>query len=234
MGASVVKNGPLCCGAGGATGSNCCAKNAGKSMEIQARPMGPGLQNSDDIANDANGKAGDGVWVAGKDDQQEGQDGDHEETYEDGSTYAGQIMSGRRHGHGVWTSTAEQYSGQWKEDQRDGQGQQQWQDGRVYVGQFKEGRFDGVGRMEWYTPHGLMVYDGQYENDMKHGEGKYIWPDKRIYQGQWVRGKRSGRAIYTNTVGQQREGIWKDDQIERWLDGGDPSLLEPGATEKDT
>ena len=36
-----------------------------------------------------------------------------QETYEDGSSYEGQLADGRRHGYGTWTSTAEQYSGQW-------------------------------------------------------------------------------------------------------------------------
>jgi len=151
----------------------------------------------------------------------EPREGDEEETYDDGSTYVGQLISGKRHGHGVWTSPAEQYAGQWKHDHRDGQGRQTWQDGRVYDGQFQEGKFDGVGRMEWHTPQGLMVYDGAYVNDVKHGHGKYHWPDGRIYDGQWSQGKRWGQAVYVNSGGERREGIWKDDKLERWLDTND-------------
>ncbi|CAE8740599.1 unnamed protein product [Polarella glacialis] len=47
---------------------------------------------------------------------------DGEETYEDGSSFVGQLREGRRHGAGVWTSASEQYSGQWENDQRDGCG----------------------------------------------------------------------------------------------------------------
>ncbi|CAE7742607.1 rsph1 [Symbiodinium sp. KB8] len=43
-----------------------------------------------------------------------------QETYEDGSSYEGQLADGRRHGHGTWTSVAEQYCGQWVHDQRHG------------------------------------------------------------------------------------------------------------------
>jgi len=143
-----------------------------------------------------------------------------EETYEDGSSYSGQLLEGRRHGHGTWISPAERYSGQWKGDHRDGQGRQTWQDDRTqrtYEGQFKSGNFDGHGRMEWHTTNGLMVYEGQYLNDLKHGMGRYAWPDGRIYDGQWREGKRWGRAVFTNSLGVRREGEWAEDKVQRWL-----------------
>lgn len=43
-----------------------------------------------------------------------------QETYEDGSSYIGQLANGRRHGNGTWKSAVEQYSGQWVNDQRAG------------------------------------------------------------------------------------------------------------------
>merc|ERR1719221_2471598 len=145
---------------------------------------------------------------------------DGEETYEDGSTYVGQLTAGnpgQRNGRGVWTSPSEQYSGQWCNDQRNGQGRQTWQDGRVFEGQFKDGKFDGHGRMEWHMPTGLMVYEGQYVDDLKHGSGRYVWPDNRVYDGQWQRGQRGGRGTYSNSAGVKREGIWHEDRVEKWL-----------------
>lgn len=144
-----------------------------------------------------------------------------EETYEDGSSYKGQLSDGRRHGKGYWKSETEEYTGQWRNDQRDGHGKQTWQDGRTYDGQFKEGKFHGRGRMEWYTQTGLMVYDGEYLDDLKDGKGKYVWPDNRCYDGEWKRGQRWGRAVYTNSNNQKRVGIWKEDKVERWLETGD-------------
>merc|ERR1740123_2725118 len=107
--------------------------------------------------------------------------------------------------------------GQWKQDQRDGQGRQTWQDGRVYEGQFKNGKFEGFGRMEWHMANGMMVYEGEYVDDLKHGHGRYIWADGRVYDGEWRKGVRSGKATYTNANGQTRQGVWKDDKIERWV-----------------
>mmetsp|Transcript_17330 Transcript_17330/g.50672 ORF Transcript_17330/g.50672 Transcript_17330/m.50672 type:complete len:260 (+) Transcript_17330:113-892(+) len=159
--------------------------------------------------------------------------GDGEETYEDGSSYRGQLVEGRRHGYGQWTSPGELYTGQWRNDHRDGQGRQTWQDDRaqrLYEGQFKAGCFDGHGRMEWTTPEGLVVYEGQYVNDSKHGIGRYSWPDGRVYDGQWRDGKRSGRATFTNSAGVKRDGVWGDDKVERWL--SDPGGHSEGAWEQ--
>mmetsp|Transcript_44112 Transcript_44112/g.101904 ORF Transcript_44112/g.101904 Transcript_44112/m.101904 type:complete len:209 (-) Transcript_44112:19-645(-) len=147
---------------------------------------------------------------------------EEEETYEDGSCYKGQLVQGKRHGCGVWSAPTESYFGQWKNDHRDGEGRQTWQDERarrVYEGQFKAGNFDGYGRMEWHTANGTMVYEGQYSNDLKHGTGRYSWPDGREFNGQWRYGQRWGRATFTNAAGLKRESMWREDKFERWVDG---------------
>lgn len=140
------------------------------------------------------------------------------ESYDDGSTYKGSLLDGKRHGHGVWVSEKIQYDGQWVDDHRHGRGLQNWQDGRVYTGQFREGKFHGNGHMVWRTHLGLMSYEGQYAEDVKHGQGKYTWPDKRSYDGEWQNGMRSGTATYTSATGKEQRGIWKDDAVVRWLD----------------
>lgn len=146
---------------------------------------------------------------------------DVHETYEDGSTYDGQIIGGERHGKGAWKSQQESYEGEWNQDARHGAGTQSWEDGRLYVGKFRDGKFHGFGRMEWSTPQGMMAYEGEYCDDVKHGEGKYCWPDGRIYDGQWVDGARTGKATLINPRGDRRQGMWKADKLERWIEDGD-------------
>jgi len=219
-----LSSGTVCCVKDDQGSITCCAKPSdGKGAEIvRSRPFGfPGLDTGDKLAEqqaEQPGAAGQQAWPFQGAEVPTQREGDEEETYDDGSTYVGQLVGGKRHGQGVWTSPAEQYVGQWKGDHRDGLGRQTWQDGRVYEGQFQEGKFDGQGRMAWHTPQGLMVYEGQYINDVKQGTGKYIWPDGRIYDGEWSQGKRWGKAIYINSGGERRDGIWKDDKLERWVD----------------
>jgi len=224
----------------------CCGKPGEGNEIVRAQPVGfqefPGLLTSDKLAKQKEKPAQDNPCLYQvpepildqKEEPEPAQDSfglykilevppdqnedDVEETYDDGSTYVGQIVGGQRHGHGVRTSADEQYSGQWKHGHRDGQGRQTWQDGRVFEGQFREGKLEGRGRMEWHMPKGLLVYEGEYVNDLKEGQGKYIWPDGRMYDGEWYQGKRSGKATFVNSAGERRESIWNDDKLERWCD----------------
>lgn len=139
--------------------------------------------------------------------------------YDDGSKYIGELQRGRRHGHGRWSSEKKEYVGQWQNNEMHGQGTQKWTDGRMYVGQFKTGKFWGDGRMVWTTPGGVLVYEGQYYDDAKHGSGKFIWADSRSYDGEWNYGKRSGKGSYTNSKGQEREGVWLNNRFQHWSDG---------------
>eukprot|EP00933_Yihiella_yeosuensis_P023008 TRINITY_DN17985_c0_g4_i1.p1 TRINITY_DN17985_c0_g4~~TRINITY_DN17985_c0_g4_i1.p1 ORF type:complete len:239 (+),score=31.21 TRINITY_DN17985_c0_g4_i1:83-799(+) len=211
----------------------CCAKNTSTTGSdiVKARPMSypeqdpafrnellwPGaLQGTGAESEDGKGGSSGQNKAATSSTYQEPVEG--EENYEDGSAYAGQLLNGRRHGYGTWTSIAEKYTGSWIADQRDGKGKQTWQDGRTYEGSFMAGKFHGQGCMRWETPEGLMMYEGEYVSDMKHGFGKYVWPDNRVYEGEWREGQRCGKARYTNAQGQSRLGIWKSDKVERWLE----------------
>lgn len=232
----LLENGlPFCCGTGTAS-LDCCERSGGmKNDIIRAPPMQypePSTKASDGLVwqlvgggngNAANGDNNKGMAAAVAGSTNGGGCSglsaiEAEETYEDGSMYTGQIAAGKRHGRGVWTSASEEYTGQWKDDQRDGQGKQTWHDGRVYEGQFKAGKFHGQGRMEWHMPTGLMVYEGQYVDDLKDGFGRYVWPDKRVYDGEWKKGMREGRATFTNSCGQSRQSVWRENKVEKWLE----------------
>merc|ERR1719223_120983 len=126
----------------------------------------------------------------------------------DGSRYRGQMLDGRRHGEGEWSSGSAEYVGQWENDTMHGNGRHTWTDGRSYEGQFVRGQFSGKGRMEWGTKKGPLVYDGQYKDDMKHGNGCFKWPDGRAYNGEWSSGKRHGKGAYTDTRGDTKIGYW--------------------------
>mmetsp|Transcript_100999 Transcript_100999/g.159706 ORF Transcript_100999/g.159706 Transcript_100999/m.159706 type:complete len:215 (-) Transcript_100999:9-653(-) len=165
------------------------------------------------------------IGMIGKGDVQNGDnnskmDGDEDETinFEDGSTYQGQVINGKRHGKGIWQSRTGQYDGQWKDDMQHGSGAQTWSDGRSYKGEFCQGKFSGKGKMEWHTAKGHLTYEGQYVNDLKEGQGKFSWSDGRHYTGEWLKGKRHGKGVYTNAKGETKKGIWAQDKFEKWLD----------------
>jgi len=55
------------------------------------------------------------------------------------------------------------YTGQWKNDVRDGQGTLSFPDGKKYVGQFKDNKQHGNGTL--YNGEGKVIREGMWEND---------------------------------------------------------------------
>lgn len=201
--------------------SRCLQDRCGEGELVETRPAyTPGIDSWEKMGVSASSGCSSRSPVesdfnnpTGKDYQQ-----DASLTFNDGSTYTGSTsVDGKRHGFGTWKSLTGQYTGEWKDDQQDGQGEQRWQDGRIYVGQFQRARFHGHGRMEWHT-QGLMIFEGQYVDDQRNGQGKFVWPDGRIYDGEWTDGMRWGQGTYFNTKGQPRKGLWVNDKLDRWLD----------------
>ena len=96
-------------------------------------------------------------------------------TLADGSTYAGEELDGRPHGHGkrVWMS-GDVFVGQWAKGQmHDSRGKYTYASGSVYDGAFKRGRKHGRGVYKFNTG---QKYVGQWQNNEMHGKGKYTWP----------------------------------------------------------
>lgn len=138
------------------------------------------------------------------------------------ATYTGEVVDGKRHGHGTWRNPTETYVGQWFEDKEHGAGRQSWQDGRSYEGEYVNGMFSGHGKMVWPVDDGLMIYEGQYKDDFKNGHGKFTWPSGSVYEGGWLHGRRHGRATFRARTGQQRQGFWHSDEFQGWTSEAEP------------
>ena len=77
------------------------------------------------------------------------------------------------------------YSGEWKGDQKHGQGTFRWENG--------------------------MSYTGQWANNRRNGEGTFIWPNKQQFVGMWVNDQRTGPGRLTMPDGSVMEGVWTKD-----------------------
>lgn len=77
------------------------------------------------------------------------------------------------------------YTGEWKQQKRDGQGTQTWPDG--------------------------TVYSGSWMNNVANGSGKFVHSNGDTYEGEWKDGKAHGYGVYTHGNGGRYEGYWVDD-----------------------
>ena len=99
----------------------------------------------------------------------------------------GQFANGLRHGEGVQLHASGQwYTGQWKFDERHGEGTHKDNRG-VYSGLWMDGK-RVHGTHESAVDGEKKVYDGQWANGQAHGVGTLTVGDKQ-QQGHWCRGE---------------------------------------------
>eukprot|EP01022_Parablepharisma_sp_SALTPOND_P018657 TRINITY_DN3081_c2_g1_i1.p1 TRINITY_DN3081_c2_g1~~TRINITY_DN3081_c2_g1_i1.p1 ORF type:complete len:771 (+),score=47.91 TRINITY_DN3081_c2_g1_i1:288-2600(+) len=79
-----------------------------------------------------------------------------------------------------------------------------------------------IGRMVNATRENLWKIKSRekaYLNGTCFGKKRinYYRPSGKKYQGEWVNGKQSGRGVYINDNGIQKEGIWENGNRIKWL-----------------
>jgi hypothetical protein len=96
--------------------------------------------------------------------------------------YMGQVRTGTKTAHGrgtcTWKKTGSKYEGEWKDDNKGGQGVYIWADGKRYEGEFKGGDMSGRG-VVWIP--GGRVFDGAWAGDCPL-QGTAIEPDGTLFR----------------------------------------------------
>jgi len=105
-------------------------------------------------------------------------------------------------------SNGDEYEGQLKDNQLDGNGTYSFSNGDKYVGQFKSGSKNGYG--EYYYKDGSK-YIGEWKNNIKNGRGTFYYLNSDKYFGEFQDGKRHGKGRYYYSDGDQHFGDWKYD-----------------------
>lgn len=135
------------------------------------------------------------------------------------SQYVGEMLDGRRHGHGTFTfANGDRYNGSWKLDRFHGRGTLEWANKDKYEGEFKEGAISGAG--VWTAANGDR-YVGQFLAGKRHGEGEMIQKDGDTYIGLWRNdrpdGAGDGRVGSKRLLGEWKDGCFKDyDEVVAW------------------
>ncbi len=104
----------------------------------------------------------------------------------------------------------EKYSGNWKNDNKHGDGTGISYHGEVYIGEWKNGKYDGKGTLSAYGD----TYTGYFKNDYKSGKGTTIYSNGIKHVGVWDDGSETSEGTFTFTDGTTFVG-WGRDYIEK-------------------
>lgn len=138
------------------------------------------------------------------------------------------------------------YHGYWNKstNNKEGYGQQVFQNGTKYEGFWREGLFEGEGRYiyengDYYYGNWLsgnasgkgnfigadgITYNGEWLNNLHHGHGFETWADGSKYEGEYVDGKKEGKGKFTwadktTYEGEFKENLLSGKGIYTWTDG---------------
>jgi len=97
------------------------------------------------------------------------------------------------------------YEGQWKNNQRNGNGKMIWKNG--------EWKNDRYGDDKYIFKNGDF-YEGQWKNDQRNGNGKMTYANGNIFEGNFKDNVENGNGKKTYTNGDFCYGDWKNGKME--------------------
>ncbi|CEG48394.1 Phosphatidylinositol-4-phosphate 5-kinase [Plasmopara halstedii] len=118
--------------------------------------------------------------------------------FSDGSKYIGDycLVGGKvvRQGRGSFDAGAEQYEGEWLNDQMHGRGRYCFGTGAIYDGEFQTNLFHGKGTYYWTDG---AHYEGSWHLNRMHGDGVYKDKNGAEWRGRFINGKYdNGRILH--------------------------------------
>ena len=161
-------------------------------------------------------------------------------TTKNGSTYIGNFLSGKRHGHGIYKDIVSSitYDGEWINDLRSGHGilfdadnnnkliyDGEWCNDKKTHGKcfdtIEKWSYEGELKSDQFHGHGTFIdafgstYIGEFQNGKRHGHGceKKILKNTTapvVYVGEWMDNARHGNGEELNPDGSGYIGTYKN------------------------
>ncbi|MBP9153000.1 MAG: hypothetical protein KBF73_12005 [Flavobacteriales bacterium] len=79
-----------------------------------------------------------------------------------------------------------------------------------YTGEWKDDKKEGKGVFRWENG---MSYEGDWKANKRSGHGKFTWPNKQVFDGTWVDDRRTGAGVLYMPDGSRYEGVWTNDNL---------------------
>jgi len=129
-----------------------------------------------------------------------GRNGYYEETYSNGGKYAGNWKNDQRSGQGTYyfspddPDKVDKYVGNWEDHWRSGQGILYWLNGDRYEGNWKDDLRNGQGILYYHSGDewNRTKYAGNWKDGERSGQGTLYWTNGAYYVGNWAKDTRSG------------------------------------------
>jgi len=156
--------------------------------------------------------------------------------YPNGDRYVGEykVEADKKeilHGKGEYVSKGFRYSGDFKDNKKQGKGVYIWSDGAKYTGDFADDQASGRGVWEFasgdkyegdvlnavMTGKGVLIskdgskFEGTFADGKPHGRGVYVFANGDRYEGGIAAGKKSGKGTYVSKNGDRLEVSFVDD-----------------------
>ena len=119
---------------------------------------------------------------------------------EKGKQYIGQWLNNYKQGYGLMTFGEEseilKYEGEFKGDERSGNGTMVWKNGQKYVGEWLNNEIHGCGILTYAAdnPLGIESYSGDFIEGKPEGNGTEVLKSGITYVGQWLNGLYHGQG----------------------------------------
>ena len=132
-----------------------------------------------------------------------------------GDKYVGEWKDDEKNGQGTYTwANGDKYVGEYRNGEKNGQGTYTSADGDKYVGEYRNSEKNGLGTVTYASGD---TYVGEFKDDDKNGQGTYTWADGDKYVGEFKGGKFNGRGTSTwgpksEWAGDKYVGDFKDDK----------------------
>ncbi len=99
-----------------------------------------------------------------------------------GDVFEGNLVTGKRQGHGTFAWSDGKYTGDWVDDHAVGKGVVDFKNGDHYEGEVVNSVPNGAGVMKYASGESFR---GSFTNGKAHGHGVYVWRSGQTYEGSW-------------------------------------------------
>ena len=167
------------------------------------------LAQINDLKSQKNGTKKTVFWVKKKEKSEDGTI--KGEKYETSEQYIGDWKENKKDGYGIKIySNKDKYEGYWSKDLRNGKGTYWLCIGKnkyrkLYTGDWKNNKKEGHGI---YFYKDGSCYDGLWKNNKRDGKGLMIYANEDIYEGNWKEDLKHGYGILEKKCGDKYYGFW--------------------------